>query len=291
MNKSIPSIYELNDLFFNGQYCISFLFENRVFYNERTCICGEPMTLYRHRNAFRCPKSVCKQEISLKKNSFFFGHKMDCSKILFLGYLWINKTPTTSMVSMSGMSSRTICSFQNYFRQLVTDAMEMEDALIGGEGIIVEVDETKLGKRKYHRGHHVEGVWVLGGVERTAEKKVFLVEVKDRKADLLKHVISKHVRPGSIIYSDLWKGYNRLCEDGTFEHMTVNHSKNFKNPITGVHTNTIEGTWNGLKMQIKPRNRTKEHIDDHLWEFIWRKKNADNLWIGFINALREISYE
>jgi hypothetical protein len=33
---------------------------------------------------------------------------------------------------------------------------------------IVEVDESKFGKRKYHRGHRVEGVWVIGGVERTA---------------------------------------------------------------------------------------------------------------------------
>jgi hypothetical protein len=30
------------------------------------------------------------------------------------------------------------------------------------EGIIVEVDETKLGKRKYYRGHRVVKVWVIG---------------------------------------------------------------------------------------------------------------------------------
>jgi hypothetical protein len=35
--------------------------------------------------------------------------------------------------------------------------------------MIVEIDESKLGKRKYHRGHRVEVVWVLRMVERTPE--------------------------------------------------------------------------------------------------------------------------
>lgn len=33
------------------------------------------------------------------------------------------------------------------------------------ERVVVEVDEYKFGKRKYHKGHQVEGVWVVGGVE------------------------------------------------------------------------------------------------------------------------------
>jgi hypothetical protein len=33
------------------------------------------------------------------------------------------------------------------------------------------MNKTKLVKRKYHHGHRVEGVWVVAGVEKTAEKK------------------------------------------------------------------------------------------------------------------------
>ncbi|KCZ79526.1 hypothetical protein H312_03084, partial [Anncaliia algerae PRA339] len=36
---------------------------------------------------------------------------------------------------------------------------------IGGDDIIVEIVESKFGKRKYNKGHHVEGVWNFGVVE------------------------------------------------------------------------------------------------------------------------------
>lgn len=44
--------------------------------------------------------------------------------------------------------------------------------MIGGPNIIVEIDESKFGRHQYTRGHHVEGVWLLGLVERTPERRV-----------------------------------------------------------------------------------------------------------------------
>ncbi|KCZ80106.1 hypothetical protein H312_02490 [Anncaliia algerae PRA339] len=38
----------------------------------------------------------------------------------------------------------------------------------------------------------------------------------------------------------------------------MNHKENFVDPITIVHTNTIEGLNNGLEQLIKPRNCTKK---------------------------------
>ena len=38
---------------------------------------------------------------------------------------------------------------------------------IGGPGHTIEIDESKFGKRKYHRGRIVVGKWVLGGFCRT----------------------------------------------------------------------------------------------------------------------------
>ncbi len=65
--------------------------------------------------------------------------------------------------------------------------------------IIVEVDESKFGKRKYHRGHRVEGVWVVGGVERTPQRKSFYATVPNRTGETLEELIQNYVLPGNSI--------------------------------------------------------------------------------------------
>ena len=35
-----------------------------------------------------------------------------------------------------------------------------------GPGIVVEIDEAKIGHRKYNRGRWVDGFWGFGGYER-----------------------------------------------------------------------------------------------------------------------------
>ncbi len=37
---------------------------------------------------------------------------------------------------------------------------------IGGVGKVVEIDESKFGRRKYNRGRYRDGHWVFGGVKR-----------------------------------------------------------------------------------------------------------------------------
>ncbi|CEF61530.1 Transposase, ISXO2-like domain-containing protein [Strongyloides ratti] len=67
-----------------------------------------------------------------------------------------------------------------------------------------------MGKRKYNSGTCVDKVWVVGGVERTEERRVFAVPVEKRDSETLLDVIKKHVAPGSIIHTDLWRGYNGI---------------------------------------------------------------------------------
>jgi transposase-like protein len=240
---------------------------------------------------FRCSKGTCKQKISLLKNSLFYRHRIPCCKILELAYLWLCGMKVTAAVTFTRLSKVTIGSYYNMFRDLISVSLDDEDQQIGGEGMIVEIDETKMGKRKYNRGHRVEGVWVVGGVERTPERRVFLVAVENRNAETMRDIITRHVREGSIIHTDMWRGYNWIDNAEEYQHYTVNHSIHFRDPQTGVHTNTIEGTWNGLKLNCPVRSRVEGRVENHLFEFIWRRQQRYNAWIGFINALKKVHYE
>jgi hypothetical protein len=115
-------------------------------------------------------------------------------------------------------------------------------------GKIVEIDESKFGKRKYHRGARREGQWVFGGVERGHVEHMFLEVVPDRTKETLIALIFRHMELGTTNISDCWSAYDSvwLVQLG-FQHMTVNHSRFFKDPITGAHINSIEGTWMHVK--------------------------------------------
>lgn len=270
---------------------LDFLIERNCLYVSTACrLCGSRLSLRRDKQLLRCVGHTCRQQFSIRQGSFFARSKLPLRKIVLFGYAWLLKMPQTSIASFVGCSSATATAFSGHYRQLVADSLEPEDFVVGGQGIVVEVDECKLGKRKYDRGHPVEGVWVLGGVEKTPERRVFLIPVPDRSAETLLNILSRHVEPGTIIMTDLRRGYFGLAERLGLEHRTVNHSETFVNPVDGTCTNTIEGTWNGLKLSITPRKRTKDFFEDCLWEFIWRRKNSADLFGGLLRAFSEIDY-
>ena len=191
-----------------------------------------------------------------------------------------------------GWSKDKLQRWEKAVRDLVATVVCHDHVMIGGEGIVVEIDESKFGKRKYNRGHRVDGSWVFGGVELTPERNFFAVIVPDRQRSTLLPIIKAHIAPGSIIRSDYWKAYDIIpFESGyNYTHEKVNHSEGFIND-KGVHTNNIEGTWNAVKRLTPVRKRTKQDLQGCLFEFIWRRRNHGNLWNGLMRALQDVSYE
>jgi len=85
--------------------------------------------------------------------------------------------------------------------------------VLGGPGVVVEVDEAKFGKRKFNTGRLVDGTWIFGGFER-GSKRCFLVLVPSRGADVLLDVINTWIHPGTTVISDCWKAYDCLSDEG-----------------------------------------------------------------------------
>ncbi|GFR07507.1 uncharacterized protein TNCT_632041 [Trichonephila clavata] len=63
-----------------------------------------------------------------------------------------------------------------------------------GSGVIIEIDESKFGKRKFHRGKRVEGKWEFGGVERETGA-CFMKVVDDRTTNSVLSVINEYECP------------------------------------------------------------------------------------------------
>ncbi|KAF0512017.1 Transposase, ISXO2-like domain-containing protein [Gigaspora margarita] len=150
---------------------------------------------------------------------------------------------------MTTFSSITIIQFVNLFGDLAISKLTSEDYIIGGKNIICEIDK------------------------------------KDQEAPTMRRIIKQYMRPRSIVHTDHWKGYSYLDQLNII-HCRVNHSKNRIQRETGVHTNSIKGLWNGIKLNISTRNCSKQLLEKHLYEFIWRCKYRNNLFEAFINLLK-----
>jgi transposase-like protein len=286
---SIPPRKVIMDILFENDAAISFLLEEGILYPQRRCEhCGSETS--RFRTQWKCIKSSCRKSVSIFRDSFFTNCKIPVCDVLHIAYHWLWKDAIRDISKQTGHSTQTVSHYVADFRQLIGEMFKDCDQRIGGPQIVVELDETKLGKRKYNRGHHVEGVWVFGGVERTEKKRMFAVNVKNRTAKTLLRLIKKHVRLGSVVITDMFASYRNIEKELEMEHFTVNHSETFKDPVTGAHTNTIEGNWNGLKLMLRPRARTRRNIDEALVEFAWRRINKNNLWTAFLECLKAVAY-
>ena len=173
MKYSLPSTRELAEIVETPASTIAFLSEKRIIPLQPQCTkCHGPTALRIEKKIHRCTKFACRAQQSCMVGTFFSKHKTQPNRILEAAYYWLAKATNTQIETFTSLSDRTVTGIIGYFRQLVADSLDEIDLIIGGPGITVEIDETELGKRKYNRDHRIEGVWVLVGVERTAERKV-----------------------------------------------------------------------------------------------------------------------
>ena len=156
---------------------------------------------------------------------------------------------------------------------------------IGGPGVVIEIDETKIGHRKYQRGRLVDGAWILGIIEpETGKYRLEVCPDNKRDSSTLLTLIQKHVRQGSIIHTDCWRGYSKLQDNG-YEHRTVNHSENFVDPSTGTHTQNIESSWRALKRRVTRGGVMHDALYRHFAEYIWMQNHKEDVFYSFCRAI------
>jgi transposase-like protein len=232
----------------------------------------------------KCTWKPCGKKYNIWEGTIFYKLRISQEKVIKMLEMWMIKISKDAISYLLEINPKTYWEIMKKVSEILVPNYTQAQDCIGGNNEIVEIDEAKFGKRKYNRGHRVEGVWVLGMVERTGLKRIRLIIVDDRTKSTLSEKIKENIEPNTRIYTDGWKGYNGL--DTTYnEHLIVNHSKEFKNKETGCHTNTIEGCWSGIKLHVPLRGRTKDKVNLYLVRYMLLKNESTHPVLALLNYL------
>jgi transposase-like protein len=148
--------------------------------------------------------------------------------------------------------------------------------LMGGEGGVVEVDETYIGNRpevEKPKAGWRHKVPVLSLVQRKGGARSFVID--KASVDSIIPVVKAHVSLDTYILTDEATHYRRDDLHNTFlGHGRVNHSAGeYGRGI--IHTNTIEGFFSIFKRGMKGvyQHCAEKHLHRYLAEFDFRYSN------------------
>ncbi|XP_043478507.1 uncharacterized protein LOC122508906 [Leptopilina heterotoma] len=274
------NIFALSVILQNRESTLQWLRDEELIPSERFCSKHKKnMTLTE--SAFTCGQFVCEKKgkychrHTVAENTWFeqcHNSAASCMMVTYCFSVSFDFQQTireSSIVEGQNISSETIADRFSFCREVCMIALDehfLEEGQIGGVGEIVEIDECKIGRRKFERGQVVEGSWILGMIHRGHSFNYRLEICPDNKRDktTLINLIKKHVVVGTEIHTDCWKGYIDLEQCG-YVHDTVKHSEEFVNSTTGAHTQNIESSWRWMRRSLSRGGVRKHNLADHLF--------------------------
>lgn len=221
----------------------------------------------------KCKK--CKQETSITHNTWFENTKITIRQSLVLIYMWLLQTTLQIAASEAEVHFSTALDYFCFCREICYVIITQNTKPIGGEGHIVELDETHVYTRKYKMGRLLKNeknsVWVFGDIDRET-KESFVLKVEKRDKNTLIPIIKSFIKPHTKIMTDRWKSYSDLKDEG-YIHEVVNHSIEFvREDDRSVHTQKVERMWKTLKSVLKREGRESENDHLYVFEFLYREQ-------------------
>ncbi|XP_044742278.1 uncharacterized protein LOC123304235 [Chrysoperla carnea] len=248
----------------------------------------EKISLTNKRLYWRCQKTKYVQGNKRKKlikcnfmssfwaHTFFAKSQLSIEDIIhFVVFFITSNAPKTDLLQDEfGFSRKTVIDWVNFMHEVLLDwSFRNNSLMIGGEGKVVEVSESKLGGLICNGERVYGGQWVIGGIERSS-KKMFIIPIKTRDEETLIQIIRKTIAPGTKIVSDLWKSYDSppqecfLSLEGELL-IPTNHSESFIDQATDANTQNIERCFRYLKRKIPKNKLTEEHYSNYIAEFLF----------------------
>jgi hypothetical protein len=161
----------------------------------------------------------------------------------------------------------------------IREAMRSGDlAPFGGEGGVVEVDETFIGRKEgehKRRGGAAHKMAVLSLVHReSGQSRMFVID-RATSANIIP-IVQANVDRETYILTDESSVYMHKFRDDYLGHGRVNHKAG--EYVRGrIHTNTVEGSFSIFKRGMKGvyQHCAEKHLHRYLAEFEFRYNNRE----------------
>jgi len=242
---------------------------------------------------FNCKN--CINTFSIFKGTIFEKSDTDLRKWFYAIHLMLN-----SKKGISGyqLQREIKVTYKTAWRMLkkIREAMSNEDLELFKD--ISEIDETYVGgkprkeaKKKDKdddndtpsgnaRGRGTKKTPVIGAVNRALNKvKAKVAEANAQGQKLsgkqLIAFIKETIEADSTIYSDEFKGYNQVSNNG-YKHERVDHTQEYA--VGDIHTNSIESFWAVLKRGIMGiyHHVSTKYLQLYVNEFGFRWNNRES---------------
>jgi len=242
---------------------------------------------------WRCTYSYCSRTYSIRGDSWLSKSNLTLKKIAQLTACWCKRRPVSLVVDDSGVTKATVIKIFKKFRRIAEMAywLDLRAHPLGETGGIAQVDDSHFFSAKYNRGAAMARpeLWFFGAVD-CLTRRVAMEVCENRGSEVLLSLICCMCVRGCEIWSDQWASYRCLRRYG-FVHRTVNHRKNYMDPVTGVHTNQIEGNWGAVKSFLRIKcGKSFSECEWYVQEWCFRRnigRDFQTCWFTIVNQEKE----
>ena len=249
---------------------INYIFEIGILWYRNCVTCGSITRLSSNGKSFVCRRSFngrkCKTNIALFYHSIFYSTNFTLTDYFYCLNEWRKDVLPIIVAGDLECDTTTVSRLYAEFRKIFLFKIKDEiPEIIGGVGKVVEFDETLLVKRKYNRGRVLANQkWVVCGAERGNRENYFVEFVPHRSRRYLLPLMQRRIERYSTVITDDWGAYRNLertCSGMNWNHLIVNHSRNYVNPENGAHTNTAEAVNSVIKRVLRKSGTNNGNID------------------------------
>jgi len=227
--------------------------------------------------------NACREKFTVRTGTVFERSHIPLHKWLIAMHLMAASKKGISahqLHRMLGITYKSAWFMAHRIREAMAPAKN--DAKLGGEGRIVEADETEIVPSRKTKGARVRAnnPKFMSLIERGGAARSKMIDGASTRE--IKGAIVKHVDPNSIMHTDGARVYKGLWMAA--DHEAVDHDKEYaRNGRTGrVHINSAEGFFSLFKRGLVGiyQHMSEHHLPRYLAEFDFRYSNRMRLGFG-----------